>query len=529
MKQIYITLVTVLLAMVYVLPSHAVLKEDSLSSSLAILRQELTKYHDEYSEQHEAMKQTGQRVFQTLMQTMQSSNQNALMLYSQKDGYVFDLTYACHEAINQYHQFEKHLVPFRLYVEKSDAEVERFDSLIATLRSMPVMMLDEKAKINRNVCLALAINTRRMVVESRDQLNEYIVYYKTTWQHLKNLNDYANTKYAEIQNNIFKNGGDNYFTILSRFGYYLTQMRNSIEEKYTRYDNIRSQWDSRWILGLFIVILFYGMIAVILNQIIVRWIGTKLIKKDARESVQNWFMAKRACIIMASTAITFAIILGIVQALSKQNFIIMASGLMVQFAWLMSVIIISIIIRVQAGKTMNTVYLYLPLLVNGFLVISFRVVLIPNALVNLIFPPILLICCLWQWFVLHKQIDVEKTDRYYANFSQLVFIVSLVSSMIGFTLLSVQILIWWIMQLTCILTITCIRDWYKEYAIRVKLHDKPITDTWIHSAIYSILLPTAAIASVVISLYWATDVFNLSDMTRDFITRDFINIENFRA
>ena len=171
MKQIYITLVTVLLAMVYVLPSHAVLKEDSLSSSLAILRQELTKYHDEYSEQHEAMKQTGQRVFQTLMQTMQSSNQNALMLYSQKDGYVFDLTYACHEAINQYHQFEMHLVPFRLYVEKSDAEVERFDSLIATLRSMPVMILDEKANINRDVCLALAINTRRMVVESRDQLN----------------------------------------------------------------------------------------------------------------------------------------------------------------------------------------------------------------------------------------------------------------------------------------------------------------------------------------------------------------------
>ena len=529
MKQIYLTLVTILLAIAYVLPTHAVLKEDSLSSSLAILRQELTKYHDEYSGQHETMKQTGQRVFQTLMQTMQNSSQNALMLYSQKDGYVFDLTYACHEAINQYQQFEKHLVPFRLYVEKSDAEVERFDSLIATLRSMPVMMLDEKAKINRNVCLALAINTRRMVVESRDQLNEYIIYYKTTWQHLKNLNDYANAKYAEIQNNIFKNGGDNYFTILSRFGYFLTQMRNSIEEKYTRYDNIRSQWDSRWILGLFIVILFYGMIAVILNQIIVRWIGTKLIKKDARESVQNWFMAKRACIIMASTAITFAIILGIVQALSKQIFIIMASGLMVQFAWLMSVIIISIIIRVQAGKTMNTVYLYLPLLVNGFLVISFRVVLIPNALVNLIFPPILLICCLWQWFVLHKQIDVEKTDRYYANFSQLVFIVSLVSSMIGFTLLSVQILIWWIMQLTCILTITCIRDWYKEYALRIKLHDKPITETWIHSAIYSILLPTAAIASVVISLYWATDVFNLSDMTRDFFTRDFINIENFRA
>jgi small-conductance mechanosensitive channel len=207
----------------------------------------------------------------------------------------------------------------------------------------------------------------------------------------------------------------------------------------------------------------------------------------------------------------------------------MASGLLVQFAWLMSVIIISIIIRVQAGKTVNTLFLYMPLLVNGFLVISFRVVLIPNALVNLIFPPILLICCIWQWFVLWKKIDVEKTDLYYANFSQIVFIVSLVCSMIGFTLLSVQILIWWIMQLTCILTITCLRDWYKEFTKRHQLKDKPITETWVHSFIYSVILPTSAVASVMISLYWATEVFNLSDMTLNMLTKDFVNISNFRA
>ncbi len=529
MRQLYITFFSFLMALLFTLPSHAVLKEDSLSSSLAILRQELQKYHDEYSNNHQDMKETSQRVFTTLMQTMQSSNQNALMLYSQKDGYVFDLTYACHEAINQYKQFEKHLIPFRMFVEKSNAEVERFDSLITTLRSMPVMMLNERGKIDRNVCLTLAVNTRRMVVESRDQLNEYIVYYKTTESHLKNLNDYANEKYSEIQHNIFKNGGDNYFTILSRFGYYISQTRNSIGEKYTRYDNVRSQWDSRWIFGLFIVILFYGMIAVVLNQIIVRWIGTKLIRRGTGEATQHWFMAKRAFIILASTAITFAIILGIVQAFSTQNFIIMASGLLVQFAWLMSVIIISIIIRVPAEKTMNTLFIYMPLLVNGFLVISFRVVLIPNALVNLIFPPILLICCVWQWYELHKETNVEKTDRYYANFSQIIFIVSLISSMIGFTLLAVQILIWWIMQLTCILTITCLRDWYKEYAKRKHLIEKPISETWTHHAIYSVLLPTAGVASLVLSLYWATDVFNLSDVTKEMFTKDFINIENFKA
>lgn len=523
------TIIIVVLAVIFVTPSKAVLKEDSLSNTLRILRNELTTYHDEYGEKQKMMKMAGQNVFKTLMETMRNSNQNALMLYSQREGYVFDLTYACHEAKEQYKEFERHLVPFTNYVEKSDVEVARFDSLIQCLKSMPVMLLDEQSKIDRNVCLALAVNTRRMVVEDRDQLSEYITYYKMTESRLKNLNDYANTRYAEIQNSIFKNGGENYFEILANFGHYLTETKESVGEKYSSYKGVRSQWDSRWIGGLFVFIVFYGLVAIALNQIIVHWLISRLIKKGMLSRISNWFMEKRKCIIYASTAVTFAIILGIVQTLSSQNFIIMASSLLVQFAWLLSVIIISTLLRVRAEQTMKTLYVYMPLLVNGFIVISFRVVLIPNALVNIVFPPILLVCCLWQWQVLRKVTGIEKSDRGYAYFSQFVFVVSLICSVIGFTLLSVQILIWWIMQLTCILTITCIRDWYKEYSKEEGLLEKPITETWYHGIIYWVGLPTAAVCSVVISLYWAADVFNLSDLTLDYFTKKFIDTPNFKA
>ena len=147
----------------------------------------------------------------------------------------------------------------------------------------------------------------------------------------------------------------------------------------------------------------------------------------------------------------------------------------------MSVIIISTMLRVEASKTLKTLRLYLPLLVNGFIVISFRVVLIPNALVNLVFPPILLVCCLWQWHALHRhRAEVERGDKGYATFSQFVFVVSLACSLVGYTLLAVQILIWWIMQLTCILTIICLRDWFRGYAARKKLSERPITETWYH-------------------------------------------------
>jgi hypothetical protein len=194
-----------------------VLKEDSLANTLRVLRSELIAYHDDYSQKQKVMRAAGQKVFNTLMETMLSSNQNALMLYSQKDGYVFDLSYACHEAIEQYHDFERKLIPFMEYVDQSDNELARFDSLINCLKTMPVMVLDAQAKTDRNVCLALAVNTRRMVQEDHEQLKEYISYYKMTEGRLKNLNDYANKKYSEIQNSIFVNGGDNYLNILHQY------------------------------------------------------------------------------------------------------------------------------------------------------------------------------------------------------------------------------------------------------------------------------------------------------------------------
>lgn len=523
-------LLFVMFALTVVMPANAVLKEDSLSQTLSILRQELTTYHDEYSERHKMAGVASERVFRTLMEAMNRSNQNALMLYSQRDGYVFDLTYACHEAIEQYHAFEMHIVPFRTFVEKSNVEVARYDSLISCLKAMPIQLLDEKSKMDRSVCLAVAVNTRRMLVESRDQLNEYIHWYQLTENRLKNLNDYANMRYKDIQNSIFVNGDDTYFSILSRFGSYLVQTKESVAGKYRFGKKITSQWDARFILGLFVVILVYGFIAILINQIIVRWLVTRMVRKGMMDSIADFFLAKRTCIIMTSTVVTFAILLGIVQLIAEQNFIVMASGLLVEYAWLLSAILVSLLIRLSSEQIMKTFRIYAPLLLNGFVVISFRIVLIPNDLVNLLFPAILLLCCLWQWYVIGKHSKhVDKSDVVYAYVSQCVFVVSLVSSLCGYTLLSVQILIWWIMQLTGILTITCIRDWYKEYARIKKLDNKPVTQTWMQTFFYLVVLPSAAVFSVMLSLYTAADVFNLSDLTFELFSHPFVESPNFTA
>lgn len=502
-------------------PAHAVLKEANLDNTLSILRQELTYYYQDQQEQAESSKLMRQMVFQELMSIVRRSNQNALMLYSQKSDYVFDLTYACHEATEMYHNFRRMLLPFRNIVDKYENEIARYDSLVTSLNTMSTRMLSEKAAIDRTVCLALAVNIKRTLEENRQSISDYIHYYHDTEERLKNLNDYASKRYYEIQNNIFINGGDNYFKILSQLGARLSQTKDAVSDKYEPYRHVRSQWDSRVIVLLFIIVIGYALLAIAINFVVLRFLLPKRLRTDA-------FMAKRTCIALASTVVTFAIILFIARLTTNHNFIIMASGLLMQYAWLLGVILISLLLRVDSTQIKSAFRIYMPLVIVGFIVITFRVVLIPNDLVNMVFPPILLVCTLWQWSVIRRHNkNIPRSDMFYSYISLLVFVVALVSSWSGYTLLSVQLLIWWIMQLTCILTITCVRQWVDAYGKRHDMDNKPITKSWFYHLLYRVLLPTMGVLSIIIAIYWAADVFNLSDVTWRVFTYQFIKTKNF--
>ena len=107
-------IIAILALVIYiVLPANAVLKEKDLGNSLAVLRHELTTYHREQQDRMINAKMRSERVMSTLRDIMQRSSQNSLMLYSQKTDYVFDLTYACHEATKQYQEFQKSIAPFK--------------------------------------------------------------------------------------------------------------------------------------------------------------------------------------------------------------------------------------------------------------------------------------------------------------------------------------------------------------------------------------------------------------------------------
>lgn len=526
-KRLYII---ILLMVAFVLPSNAVLKEANLDTTLYMLRTELTNYHIDLEKQNQAAKAQQLAVIQELISIVKQADQNSIMLYSQRNGYIFDMTYACHEATEQFKKFKSKAVPFRQMIKKNNVEVARFDSLINYLYGMNTMFLSEEAQVNRNVDLTLAVNIRRQLVEKQKQLQAYVQAYDRTDRKLQALNDYANRRYEDIQNSIFNNGGDNYLRILRNISMNYKEAKTSVTEKYKPVPGMMSQWDVRIIFILFGIIVFWGLISIFLNLFTIRIVITQLMKHGMFENRKESFMAKRPCLIMAMTVVTFAVILGIVRMAVTQNFVIMASQLLVEYSWLVGVILVSILLRVDNDKIKNTFRIYSPLMLVGFIVIVFRIILIPNDLVNLIFPPVLLLCTLWQWNVIgRKHNQVLRTDKTYAFISLAVFGVSTIFAWTGFTLLAVQLIIWWTMQLTCVLTITCCEGWLSVYAKRKKLADKAITDKWLYRFIYKVLLPISGVLSFIISIYWAADVFNMSDTTWEIFNKDYIKTSNFTA
>ena len=520
--------ITILLFII-TLPASAVLQEDSLKNSLSVLRHELIAQHLEQTKQLNNSKFISEQVMNQLKEIGEHSAQVSLMLYSQKTDNIFDLTYACQEATELWKDFQSKSRPFHDLITESKEEIARYDSLINVLSTMYTFGMTDKMKTDRNVCLTLAVSIRRMLQERNDSYQEYIQYYQYNQQQLQSLDTYAQKRYEEIQTSIFTNSGVNYFKFLRNAPTLISQMSSNLSEKYTPQRVVQSQWDVRWLITLFSMILIYGLVAILINYLSIRFLVTKVMKTNRFEQKNRAFLAKRTCIIMVTSIITFSIILVIIKILSPSNFVHMACNLLLEYTWLLTVIFASLLLRVSGAQTHNTYRIYYPLIFVGFTVITFRIVMLPSSIVTLIYPPLLLLNALWQARMIYKhRLQIPKYDLYLAYFSLTVFVFSLISSIIGYTMLGVQVFIWWMMQLACILTIAFFHDYLDQYRERHPEKKLSIVKTWLFRFIYNVFIPSAVVLSFIISIYWATDVFNLSDMTWKLFRANFIDSDKFK-
>ena len=322
--------------------------------------------------------------------------------------------------------------------------------------------------------------------------------------------------------------------------------KKDVDDKYKPLGR-RSEWRGPVIYGVSIFMLFYIIIASLLSYVIMRWV----LPKKWREHIAD--NNKRPFLTIACGVAIFAISITIARLSVKQTFVLKAIRLMTTFAWLVEVILVSLLIRLNDKQIRAGVRAYTPFIIMALLVIVFRIVLIPNNLVNLIYPPILLLFTIWQFIVMKKKIvKLPDSDIVYTVISLVAMVVATVAAWSGFVLLAVQVMIWWTIQLAAIQTITCIYDLSKFYEQRhrvrrivkdnseefkapvdlVKAYKKLqpkmrkgeyITYTWFYDFIMKALLPILAILSVPASIYWAADIFEMSSFCRKIFEHVFLN------
>ena len=576
MKKKLLILTAALLLMV---PAFAVLSEKDLAHTLSVLRYELRSTYKTNTERSSRMRGNGERQHARLVNMMQQSNELSLMLYSQKQDYTFDMTYALNEVSKQYEEFSSRKMPFDDIVKRLDIDIDRYDRLIHTLRSLPPAMqieyldsagnvvtlharrprpelmpkadtsrfgkgfeLDSIGREDRDSCIFYAQALMDIAKSQKERLVRDSTHYSRTADMLKSAYDYAQQRYKNVQAKIFIDGQTDYITLLRGFPRYWKTAMSDATDKYSlkTIGEVHSQWRGPMVVGFGIFVLFYLVISAVLGVGI-----TAVLRRKAKFFQRSALKNNRFATTMLAALVIFALSIMIAGALSKQHFFSMASKLLIEFVWMLAAILVSMVIRYKEDSVRAGVGLYTPVLVMCFLIIVMRIAFIPNSLINIIFPPILLLFTIIQALTLrHRRKSVKPWDMVYGWISLIMMTATTVVAFRGYVLLGVQLLIWWFFQLTLLQTITAVYDlvelFYKSHikeARRSYVENHPdlpyrtdedlIAVTWPHSLMKKALLPMAIILSIPVSLRMASGVFDLTGVFMDYYTYPFLNVEGY--
>ena len=610
MKRILFSL---LLCLVCAVQSFGVLKEKDLARTLGVLKAELQVDYERQQAFMAMYEQQGTQQHHQLVSYMQQCEQIGLMLFSQNVENTFDMAYACQQATTLYRQLNRpggKMMQYDRIISHLEREIERYDALIGSLKSMPPVTQDaDEALTESDTILLQAIDSlenartfgqpapdenagpKAPLVEGetepeqgeplflrgqqlrdradcltyaqtlRDNMQQFLEtmqaessYYQSVRDKVERLNAFAQGRYKMLQDNIFRNGTSNYFTMLSTLPRQIARAQRSVKNKYEPFkghESNFSEWRGAYVLFISVFVVFYLFLALALSYVFLRWLLPKRWRGED-------FRLKRQMLNNVVGIALFAIFVMVVRTFAHHNIVRMGTGLIINMAWLMEVIFLSLYIRLRGEQMRHAVQIYMPLLFVSFLVIMFRIVLVPNIIVNLVYPPLLLLFTVWQlWSASRHRAGLPMLDMIYTHITSATMVITCVAAWAGYSLLAVQIMIWWTFQLAAIMTITCIYDLMEMYENRVMvLRIRPdlkerlaagdeaaaseaaalrgemrtgryIGKTWLYDLVNRTLVPILGVLSVLFSIYWAAKVFEMTSVCYKVFMMDIIYQKGF--
>ena len=293
-------------------PLFAISYGKNLNRTLRVLRNELNADYQQIDKNRERLTEDYEKQRQKMIDVMKQCDELSLMLYSQKQGFTFDVSYALQKVTQKYNEFNQDRGPFDHIVSNLNVEIERYARLIESLRRLPPeldtiigvpdsllihydslnplffsrthleldqeikamadsisavpFVLDEQGEADREQCIFYAGELIKMYAETKAVVVADSIHYYETFLRLKETYDYAHDYYQVLQNRIFVEGQTPWYTILQHPGRYWQQAIGDAGEKYDhsslqslfRRGQVEQSTDTGWeySLQVFIIVLF---------------------------------------------------------------------------------------------------------------------------------------------------------------------------------------------------------------------------------------------------------------------------------
>ncbi|MBO4624579.1 MAG: mechanosensitive ion channel [Bacteroidales bacterium] len=286
-------LFSILVALLAVaVPAMAVFTGLGLDATLSNLRRELYHDYSQIGRTREQMEQKYEVQHRKMVDIVKKCNDLSLMLYSQKQEYTFDISYALEKVTQEYNDFNKNRTPYDRIVSSLDVEINRYARLIESLRrlppelrdvevvpdslayhndsldvhlmqnesllqqelqeqveavlayneardtvageeTIPAFILSEAGQADRDSCLHYAAELLKMYAETRDLVMADSTHYREARLRMEESYDYARDYYEILQDKVFHEGQTPWIAILSHPGEYWKDAMDAMGEKYS--------------------------------------------------------------------------------------------------------------------------------------------------------------------------------------------------------------------------------------------------------------------------------------------------------
>lgn len=364
---------------------------------------------------------------------------------------------------------------------------------------------------DRAACVEYAQKILDNLEKYKSNLEQDNVYYEDVKSKVEELSTFADSCYVMLHNQIYYTRDNSPLNLISNLSKTKEALVSSWHDNFSEMkvllsedeenvflDRSDSDWRGYQLLFLSVFFIFYLIVARVLSTLALQRIFRDRIISDKEYKHRLYVLGN---IIAYVVVIIIAYILYL--ASGRDNYMVRyGMPLIINYGWVALAVMMCLYTKLDGKKLEDVAKTYAPFLDLYFVVVLMRIVLCPDIWINVVFPPIILICTLTSAYrSLKCRHELDVYDSILIWYTIATMALGTVLSMMGTSLYSLLDMSWWCIQLGFIMTIRWVSAIVESKVPLLEQYE------WLNVLFKKCIVPVLFIISIPYCLYLSADVF----------------------